>query len=117
MLWFPSPDVALTWTGTTLSSACHRRFAERKPPVGGPRRYYPGLHAIVARRIKVYRLVELCFSSLSVWYLRRGTYFAHCHLYVADSYSVQLIVPHFFRIFVEVAFICKFILLKITDRS
>lgn len=34
MLWFPSPDVAPTWTGTTLSDACHRRSAERKPPCG-----------------------------------------------------------------------------------
>jgi hypothetical protein len=34
MMWFPSPDVALTWTGTTPSSACLRRFAERKPPCG-----------------------------------------------------------------------------------
>ena len=66
MLWFPFPDVAPTWTGTTLSSACPRRFAERKPPVGGPLWYYPGLHAIVACRIKVHCMVELCFPSLGV---------------------------------------------------
>jgi hypothetical protein len=72
MLWLLFPDVAFTWTGTTLSSACLRRFAERKPPVGGPWRYYSGLHAIVACRMKVYRLVELCLPWLSVWYLGRG---------------------------------------------
>ena len=55
--------------GPVPHSALHALIALlRESLVSGPRRYYPNLHAVVARRIKVYRnrLVELCFLSLSV---------------------------------------------------
>ena len=61
MLWFPFPDVALTWTGTTLSSACLRRFAERKPPCEWSPAILPRLACHRRLPDQGIRLVELCF--------------------------------------------------------
>ena len=67
MLWFPSPDVALTWTGTTLSSACPRRFAERKPPCGwSPGSITPACMPSSLAGLRYTAWLELCFRSLSV---------------------------------------------------
>ena len=52
--------------------------------VSGPWQYYPGLHAIVACRIKVYCLVGVVFSLAQHMISWRGMYLAHCDFYVAD---------------------------------